>query len=311
MSVTHLSALALRRALEIRDLTDPAQGPHAVQLLIAEVETALGDRWGIEVRRERAHPIVSLEENYDRLLVPPDAVGRDARYTRYVNDRAVLRTMTSAIVPLALDRLAAAAAPEEVLVSCPGLVWRRDAIDRRHVGEPHQLDLWRVRTGGPPLERGDLREMIAAVVAAVVPGRLWRDVPAEHPYTTGGMQIDARASDGAWVEIGECGLAHPGVLGASGLQAPPASGLAMGLGLDRLLMLRKGIDDIRLLRSIDPRVSDQMLDLLAYRPVSAMPAVRRDLSIAVGAGATAEDLGDRVRAAFGAGERGGGGRGTR
>jgi phenylalanyl-tRNA synthetase alpha chain len=73
----------------------------------------------------------------------------------------------------------------------------------------------------------------------------------------------------------------------------------MGLGLDRLVMLRKAIPDIRLLRARDPRVAEQMQDLAPYRPVSAMPPTSRDLSIAVDTGDTAEDLGDRVRAALG------------
>lgn len=77
------------------------------------------------------------------------------------------------------------------------------------------------------------------------------------------------------------------------------SGLALGLGLDRLLMLAKGIPDIRLLRSADPRVSSQMTDLAPYRAVSAMPPIRRDLSIAVPAGDDDEALGDRVRDALG------------
>jgi phenylalanyl-tRNA synthetase alpha chain len=65
-------------------------------------------------------------------------------------------------------------------------------------------------------------------------------------------------------------------------------------------MLRKGIPDIRPLRSADPRVAGQMLDLAPYRPVSAMPAVRRDLSVAVDAGTDGEILGDRIRDALGA-----------
>jgi phenylalanyl-tRNA synthetase alpha chain len=121
----------------------------------------------------------------------------------------------------------------------------------------------------------------------------WRTRPAVHPYTTGGLEIEARAGD-AWVEIGECGLAAGHVLAGAGLPAGVA-GLALGLGLDRLLMLRKGIDDIRLLRSSDPRVVRQLADLSPYRPVSAQPAAERDLSVALPAGVTAEDLGDRVR----------------
>jgi phenylalanyl-tRNA synthetase alpha chain len=94
-----------------------------------------------------------------------------------------------------------------------------------------------------------------------------------------------------WVEIGECGRAAGRVLAVDGL--------ALGLGLDRLLMLRKGIDDIRLLRSADPRVAGQLTDLSPYSAVSAHPAARRDLSLALPAGVTAEDLGDRVRELLG------------
>jgi phenylalanyl-tRNA synthetase alpha chain len=72
------------------------------------------------------------------------------------------------------------------------------------------------------------------------------------------------------------------------------------MGLDRLLMLAKRIPDIRLLRSGDPRVAGQMLDLALYRQVSSMPAITRDLSIAVADDDDEETLGDRVRDALGA-----------
>jgi phenylalanyl-tRNA synthetase alpha chain len=134
----------------------------------------------------------------------------------------------------------------------------------------------------------------------VLPEHAWRAVPAVHPYTTDGLQLDVRSGED-WVEVGECGMALPELLAESGLRVPPASGLAMGLGLDRLLMLRKGVEDIRLLRSRDPRVAAQMLDLSPYRPVSAMPAVKRDLSIVRGRDepSAAEELGDEVRTALG------------
>jgi phenylalanyl-tRNA synthetase alpha chain len=76
----------------------------------------------------------------------------------------------------------------------------------------------------------------------------------------------------------------------------------MGLGLDRLLMLRKGIPDIRLLRSADPRIARQLLDLRPYQVVSILPPVRRDVSVAVDAQAeiSAEIMGDQVREALGA-----------
>jgi phenylalanyl-tRNA synthetase alpha chain len=294
MSDRVLSADELRRALSIRDLTDPAAGPHALQALLEEAVQALARDWGGAVVQHRQSPVVSIADNYDRLHYPPEGAARDARYTRYVCEGAVLRTQTSALIPPLLRRLAAPPVRDTLLV-CPGLVYRRDIIDRLHTGEPHQVDLWRVRAGAP-LGVDDLRRMVGLVLGAVLPGREWRVEPAEHPYTTDGLQMDVRA-EGEWVEVGECGLALPALLAENGL--PQASGLAMGLGLDRVLMLRKGIDDIRLLRSLDPRIAGQMQDLAPYRPVSAMPPVRRDLSLAVDESATAEELGDAVRAALG------------
>jgi phenylalanyl-tRNA synthetase alpha chain len=177
-------------------------------------------------------------------------------------------------------------------------VWRRDAIDRLHCGEPHQVDLWRIRRG-EPLGREALVEMVGIVMAALLPGRTWRVTPALHPYTEDGLQIDVRDGDG-WVEVGECGLASRALLAAEAMPSD-VHGLAMGLGLDRILMLRKGLPDIRLLRSSDPRVLAQLQDLAPWRPVSREPATRRDLSLAVEAEATPEELGDRVREALGAG----------
>ena len=289
-----LSADEVRRALSIRDLTDPACGPHALKQLVDACADRLARKWGCPARRHHRSPIVSIADNYDRLRYPREGVARAARYTRYVCDVALLRTQTSAMIPPLLCELVQDPVPDVVLV-CPGLVYRRDCIDRLHTGEPHQLDLWRVRKGRG-LAQEDLLAMIAEVVDAVLPGRAWRVVPASHPYTIEGLQIDAR-DDSSWVEIGECGLAHPELLSESGLR--DHCGLAMGLGLDRLLMLRKGIDDIRLLRATDPRIATQMLDLAPYRKVSPMPPIRRDLSIVVDESATAEALGDRVRVALG------------
>jgi phenylalanyl-tRNA synthetase alpha chain len=288
-----LDAPALAAALTLRDLTDPARGPHAMQLLLDAVTAALG----VPLRVHRALPIVTARDNYDRLYYPTDAVTRDARYTRWLGPGVLLRSHTSAMIPSALDALAADADWDDLVLVCPGLVYRRDAIDRLHVGEPHQVDLWRIARH-QRLDHADLRAMIAAVVAAALPGWRHRCTPALHPYTVDGLQVDA-APPGVddWVEIGECGLASPAVLADAGLGA--ATGLAMGLGLDRLVMLRKGLDDIRLLRSRDPRVAAQLLDLSPWRPVSSMPPARRDLSIAVDAADQAEDLGDRVRAALG------------
>lgn len=280
----------LARALALRDLTDPSEGAHVLSILVDRIAGALGAR---VVRGPR---IVSIADNYDGLGFSPESVTRDARYTRYVDRDHVLRTHTSALVPACLRELAADPSWTDTTIALPGVVYRRDCIDRLHSGEPHQIDLWQIRRGGPPLARPDLEAMIACVVGAILPEKPSRTLAAVHPYTLDGRQIDIEHA-GASIEIGECGLAHPEVLRRAGLDET-CSGLAMGLGLDRLAMLVKRIPDIRLLRAEDPRIASQMADLEPYREVSSMPPVRRDLSIAVAESMTAEELGDRVRASL-------------
>ena len=290
-----LTAEHLERDLARRDLTDPAGGPHALQLLVDAAVAVLREAWGCDVRVARGPRVVPLADNYDRLGYPPAAVTRDARYTRYVDDDHVLRSHTSAMIPPALIGLAVEPV-DDVLLVCPGITYRRDSIDRLHTGTPHQLDLWRVSR--EPVGEEELEEMIGLLVGALAPGRSWRWEPRVHPYTQRGRQVDVQWGD-EWVEVWECGLAHPAVLAGAGLAG--WSGLALGMGLDRLLMLRKGIPDIRLLRSSDERVARQMSDLEPYRSVSNLPSVTRDLSVAIGVDDDVELLGDRIRDALGAG----------
>ncbi|MFI1917803.1 hypothetical protein [Nocardia sp. NPDC020380] len=290
----HLSADQLAHDLTIRDLTDPTAGPHALQLIVDRIVDALARKWGCEVRHHRGDRIVTIADNYDNLGYHPDDVTRDTRYTRYVHDHHMLRSHSSAMIPAALRELSTHPAADVLLV-CPGIVYRRDSIDRLHTGTPHQLDLWRITRN--QMTTADLEEMIAAVIEALLPSAQYRLDPRIHPYTQHGHQVDVE-QHGEWIEIAECGLANPEVLRRSGLDSSH-SGLAIGLGLDRMLMLLKGIPDIRILRSSTPAIASQLTDLSAYRPISSMPAIRRDLSIAVAPTDVAEDLGDRIREALG------------
>jgi phenylalanyl-tRNA synthetase alpha chain len=141
--------------------------------------------------------------------------------------------------------------------------------------------------------------MVATIVDALLPDAAHHMDPRVHPYTLHGQQVDVRTPDTReWVEVAEGGLAHPNVLARAGL-GDEYTGLALGMGLDRLLMLINGVPDIRLLRATDPRIANQMLALEPYHAVSAMPPIRRDLSVAVDSSDTAEDLGDRVRDTLG------------
>nr|WP_207481917.1 hypothetical protein [Arenibaculum pallidiluteum] len=267
-------------------------------LVVDRIATSLGTLWGISPEIHRPSPVVPIVDNYDRLLYPADAPARSDRYARYLGDGLMLRTHTTAAIPPLLSSITGPdGASMERLLLCPGLVYRRDCVDRTHVGEPHQLDVWRI-TNGPRLGLEDLVGMVRTVLEAIFSGARWRAAATSHPYTDEGLEIEAEFG-GRWVEILECGLASQALLSRCGLDPGRWSGLALGLGLDRAVMLAKRIDDIRLLRAEDPRIASQMRDLASNRPVSRQQASTRDLSVAAPAGMDDEEAGDRIRAMLG------------
>jgi phenylalanyl-tRNA synthetase alpha chain len=296
MKTTIISMEQLRHAVNLRDLSNPAEGTHAMQLILNDILAALQAIWGCEVMTYRGNPIVSIADNYDRLHYPEGGASRDARYSRYVCETALLRTQMSAMVPRAMQS-AAANLPADILLACPGMVYRRDSVDRIHSAEPHHLDLWRLTSKGP-MTSTNLKETVGIILNAVLPNVEWKLEHSPHPYTLEGVEINAKW-EGQWLEVGECGLAHPEIIRENIPNAYGVTGLALGMGLDRLLMVRKGIKDIRLLRSVDPRVTAQMQDLSPYREVSAMPPVTRDLSLVLDNAVSNEELGDKVREALG------------
>jgi len=294
MKTVKLDERELERALAVRDLTDRTAGPHAIQSLVDQVVEALrAAQRPAEVRELRGPRVVTVADNYYDLGVPREGVTLDARW---ITAETILRTHMSALVPRALRALAADASFRDVLLTAPGLVYRRDRIGPIHASEPHQLDLWHLRRG--PFDDGALRAMIDAIMTAVLPGRRFRVNASMAPYADDVLQIDVE-DRGRWIEVGECGRAHRGrLLGPAGL-AEDVQGLGMGLGLDRLVMLRKGIPDIRTLRASSPALADQMLDLSPFRPLPVMDAITTELAVVVHEELPPEELGDRTRTALG------------
>ncbi|WP_072806077.1 PheS-related mystery ligase SrmL [Rhodococcoides yunnanense] len=295
MDPEYLTSEQLYRALKIRDLTDPSQGEHAVQALLSAVVTSVQSVWGSSVRYVRNSPVVPVRENYDRLGYDPCDVTRARRYTRYISPTVMLRSHTSAELPHALETYGGQEVVDELIVA-PGLTYRRDVMDRSHVGEPHQVDLWRI-CSTPTINDNDMLTMISCLVEAVLPGAEWAVTDVEHPYTVGARQIDV-LHNGEWLELAECGRISPDVMRGSGIDPDQWSGLALGMGLERALMLRKSIPDIRYLRAEDPRVASQMLNLEPWQHVSSLPAARRDISVILPEGEDEETLGDRIRVAL-------------
>ena len=293
-----LSLTQLVDALSLRDLSDPTQGHHAMQILLGDIQTAVSELYQCPLQLLRGSPLVPVHDNYDALGYPDDGPSRESRYSRYIAPSWMLRTQTSTLVPGWL-RSWVDKTPRRLGLLTAGLVYRRDSIDRLHTGEPHQLDIWvlvpRDEVNNPNTL---LRQAITNIMAAALPEHAISLTDSPHPYTQNGLQLDALSNRNELVEVGECGLIDPGLLARNGWNPEAVTGIAMGLGLDRLLMLRKHLPDIRLLRSEDPRIAEQMQDLSPWRSVSYQPPIERDLSIATEAELDDEVLGDRIRNAL-------------
>jgi len=289
-----MSPERLRASLAIPDLTDQRNGIHAINIVVNNVKQALEKSYvGVIIEEVRSNPEVSVKENFDDLLFPADNAGRSSRYTRYVTEGTILRTHTSSTIPKWLEKAARNDVADAVVV-LPGMCYRRDVVDKTHCGEPHQMDVWRIKRGSPRFDRSHLIQLVETILDSVVPGYDYRANEVQHPYTINGLEVEVSVN-GTWLEVLECGEAHPTVLKNAGLDPQEYSGLALGMGLDRLVMIIKGIDDIRVLRSDDPRIKRQMTNLDKFIIVSDQPATKRVLSYSTSVEKTEEDICEEIR----------------
>ena len=262
------------------DLTNPANGIHAINLIVYKIAESLYKSDYPEPTIWRSSPVTTVTNNFDKLHFPTESLSRSPKYTRYLSKDTLLRTHTTAIMPEILPYLQG-----EHLIIHPGICYRRDVVDKRHVGEPHQMDMWLIcRDVKYQLSKV---KFIETILHAILPDVSYRLNETSHPYTQNGLEIEVLVNH-KWIEIGECGEAHPDLL------QPGYIGLASGWGLDRLAMLVKGIDDIRLLRSTHPRIAVQMTNLELYQPVSNQPSTSRDISIVTSLDTELEDICEQI-----------------
>ena len=232
---------------------------------------------------DRTSELVAVHDNYDALGYAKDAVCRLPQYAHYVDATTMYRTQMTSQVPGLLRNLSANS-PTDVSWLIPGIVYRRDVTDRYHVPAPHQMDVWMVsNTRTYTVE--DLHTLIKTVLYSVLPNVKYRVNPTSHTYTDNGLEVEVYYND-RWVELLECGLAGRTLLDNHGLTS--YTGLALGIGLDRLAMLLKQLPDIRLLR--DSSVQEQMSTLLPYVAESIYPTITRDISVAMPNNTNLEDI---------------------
>ncbi|WP_324670083.1 phenylalanine--tRNA ligase subunit alpha [Geochorda subterranea] len=202
-------------------------------------------------------PEVELDYyNFQALGIPKDHPARDMQDTFYVTDEVVLRTHTS---PMQVRTMLARRPPVRVVV--PGKVYRKDA-DVTHSPVFHQVEGLLVDEG---IRMSDLKGMLSAFARSLYgPDRPVRFVPSYFPFTEPSAEMyvqcgicrgaGCRACKGSgWLEILGCGMVHPQVLRNVGYDPQRYTGFAWGMGVERITMLRYGIDDIRLLFENDLR----------------------------------------------------------
>ena len=195
--------------------------------------------------------------NFEALNIPKDHPARDMQDTFWLEDGNLLRTHTS---PMQIRAMETRKPPIRAVVL--GRVFRHEALDASHENTFHQIEGFLV---DEDVNVGHLvftlRTLFAEVFRREVEVRLR---PSFFPFTEPSFEMDLRclvcAGKGCpvckrtgWVELLGCGLVHPNVLRAGGVDPARWSGFAFGLGIDRILMMRHAIEDIRHLMGGDLR----------------------------------------------------------
>jgi phenylalanyl-tRNA synthetase alpha chain len=201
-----------------------------------------------------------IEDEYhcfDALNTPADHPARDAQDTFYVTTegRPLLRTHTSSVQIRVMKEQEP---PVRIIV--PGRVYRRDTADATHNPTFHQVEGLYVDKG---VTVADLKGTVEFVFRELMgPKTQIRFRPHYFSYTEPSFEIDfanslTRKMGKDWLEIAGCGMVHPAVLEEVGLDPEEWSGWAFGFGIERIAMLRYGINDIRLFYENDARFLHQ------------------------------------------------------
>jgi phenylalanyl-tRNA synthetase alpha chain len=192
--------------------------------------------------------------NFEALNVPPDHPARSMHDTFYVDHGApgstVLRTHTS---PVQIRVMQTIAPP--IYMIMPGRVFRNETADATHLAVFHQLE-------GLVIDRGitlaDLAGTIESFTKAFFgAGFTSRLRPSYFPFTEPSAEFDIQTPSGQWLELGGCGMVHPNVLRAGGLDPEVWSGFAFGFGIDRMAKERHAIGDVREMYTNDVRFLEQ------------------------------------------------------
>ncbi len=195
--------------------------------------------------------------NFEALNMPSGHPARSMWDTLYLDagdgsapEKVLLRTHTS---PVQIRTMQKSEPP--IYIVAPGRVFRRDTPDATHLPVFHQIEALVVDRG---IGFADLAGTIETFVKALFGDeRTTRLRPSFFPFTEPSAEFDMSTPDGGWIELGGCGLVHPNVLRAGGIDPEEWSGFAFGFGIDRIAKELHGVEDLRELVGNDIRFLSQ------------------------------------------------------
>ncbi|MGN1050889.1 MAG: phenylalanine--tRNA ligase subunit alpha [Acutalibacteraceae bacterium] len=199
--------------------------------------------------------------NFEALNIPKDHPARDEQDTFYINDNILLRTQTS---PVQIHVMENQKPPIKII--SPGRVYRSDAVDATHSPLFHQIEGLVVDKG---ITFADLKTTLETFVKRLYGSdAVVRFRPHHFPFTEPSAEVDMQCfnchgkgcplcKNEGWIEILGCGMVHPKVLENCKIDPEEYQGFALGMGLERVVMARYGIDDLRLFFENDVRFLKQ------------------------------------------------------
>jgi phenylalanyl-tRNA synthetase alpha chain len=178
--------------------------------------------------------------NFEMLNLPKNHPARDMQDSFYITPEILLRTHTSSVQ---VRTMLKKEGKEAVRIICPGKVYRRDDDDATHSHQFTQIE-------GLVVDRGVTMAELNGILLTFIEKLFGKDAevrlrPSYFPFTEPSVEVDLYHPEKEWVEILGAGMVHPWVLDKAGYNPERFSGFAFGIGVERIAMLKYGIDDIR------------------------------------------------------------------
>jgi phenylalanyl-tRNA synthetase alpha chain len=230
--------------------------------------------------------ITTVEKEFDLLNSPKEHPTRKETDTFFLDSTNHLRTQTTVMWPYYLkdsEILKKLEEKGEVRALAPGIVFRKDEIDRKHFPAFHQIDgLLICKKDKKIITLDDLKEVEIEMTKAIFGQNVeYRFLVDSFPFTDPSVQIEIKFGND-WLEVVGSGLVHSQVLKNLGINPEEYNGWAFGFGIERLAMVKFGIPDIRIFWSEDPRITSQFKDINSkFKEVSKFPETSRDISFVI------------------------------